>query len=130
METVDKLLSELNKVQGWPAVALVFASCIVVGYMWRFIKLKWFPNDAIPVFVIIWGAFAQSMLADARPEGGSLRLWIVRNVAVGLTIGFVAWLTHNLVLSRVEDWLSQFGVGKTRETETEKPNETKIIPKP
>ena len=110
METLDNLLSQLEKIQGWPAVALVFASCIVVGYLWKFLPFKWCASAATPAFVILWGAFAQSMLADGRPAGASLRLWIWRNLLVGLVIGFAAWLTHNLVISRIEDLLAaRFG---------------------
>lgn len=105
-ESIDKALSVLNQIQGLPAVALVFVSCIVIGYAWKFIPAKWFPNEAIPVIVILWGAFCQSMLADARVSSMPLRVWIVRNVLVGLAIGFIAWMTHNLILSKIEDWLS------------------------
>ena len=110
MDTLDSLLAWLNKIQGWPAVALVFASCIVIGYAWKFLPVKWFADESTPVIVILWGAFAQSMLADARPDGGSLRLWIVRNVLVGLVIGFFAWMLHNIVLKKIEDFLTaKFG---------------------
>lgn len=105
METIDKALSYLDKLQGLPGVALVFLSAIVIGYAWRFIPAKWFPNQAIPVAVIVWGAFAMSLIADARASTMPLRVWILRNLIIGAVIGFAAWLTHNLILSRIEDWL-------------------------
>lgn len=105
METLDKILSYLNRIEGLPGVALVFLSCIIAGYVWRCIPWKWFPNSVIPIIVILWGAFAQSFMADARASAMPFRVWFLRNVIVGSVIGFIAWLTHNLILTKVEDWL-------------------------
>jgi hypothetical protein len=125
METIDKVITELSKIQGWPAVALVFASCIVVGYIWKGMKLSWFPNEAIPMAVIAWGAFAMTMSADVRATGYSLRLWLFRNVLIGLTIGFTAWMSHYFIISKIEDWLSaKFGGIKPPEKTNENQTDT------
>lgn len=103
MESIDKIIGYLNQLYGLPAVALVAFSCVAVGYVLRTVKR--FPNDGIPLAVILWGAIAMSLVADARANNMSLRVWICRNVLVGLVVGFASWMLHRVVLSRVEDWI-------------------------
>lgn len=118
--TLDSVIAWLNQLYGLPAATLVFASCIVLGYALRFVKR--FPNDGIPVAVILWGGIAMSAVADARASNMSLRVWVVRNILVGMVIGMVAWLAHKIILSRVEDWIaSKFG-GSQDTTFFNKPN--------
>lgn len=105
MDYLNALLAVLDKIQGLPAVALVCASCIVVGYVLRFIKA--FPNNAIPVVVILWGAVAMMLLADPRATNMPLRIWAMRNLLVGLAIGFLAWMLHYWVLSWIEDYIAK-----------------------
>ena len=104
MNTIDQIIGYLNQLYGLPAAALVFLSCIAVGYALRFIKA--FPNGGIPVAVILWGAIIMTLVADARASNMPLRVWVVRNVLVGLFIGFCSWLFHNMILSKVEDWIA------------------------
>ena len=104
LDYLNQLLQGLDKIQGLSAVALVCFSCVVIGYVLRFIKA--FPNDGIPVVVILWGAVAMLMLADPRPTDMPARIWTVRNLFVGLIIGFVAWLLHKVVLSKLEDYIA------------------------
>lgn len=112
MEAINSLLQGLDKIQGLSAVALVFLSCIVVGYILRFIKS--FPNEAIPVVVILWGAIIMLFIADPRASTMPARIWTARNICVGLAIGMVSWLSHKLILSRVEDFVaSKFNLGNT-----------------
>lgn len=120
-QQLDNLLSHLNKLEGMSAAGLVFLSCLVVGYAWRFIKLKWFANDAIPVVVIVWGAFAMSMIADARASAMPFRVWMLRNVLIGAVIGFSVWLVHDLAISRVEDWIASKLPGAKKDPSTPPP---------
>lgn len=105
MNTLEDFLSVLDKVQGLPAVGLVFLSCIVLGYIWRLLKWKWFPNEVIPLVVVNWGAFCMSMLADPRVPTMPPRVWFFRNVVVGAIIGFGAWLVHATLIKRIEKWI-------------------------
>ncbi len=98
-------LQYLDKLQGLPALALVFLSCIVMGYVWRLIRLKWFSNDAIPLFVILWGAIANAVMADPRAANMPARIWLMRNVLIGAIVGFLAWMLHNYALSKLESAL-------------------------
>lgn len=104
MDWINDLLSSLDKIQGLSAAALVCFTCIVVGYALRFIKR--FPNDGIPVVVILWGGMAMLLLADPRASTMPARIWTMRNLCIGLVIGFVAWLLHKIVLSRIEDFIA------------------------
>lgn len=101
MDWLNGILSYLDKLEGLPAAALIFLACIALGYMLRFIKP--FPNSAIPVVVILFGALSMLFLADARPTTMPARIWTVRNLLVGLIIGFAAWIAHKLILSRIEN---------------------------
>lgn len=111
METLNSILQLLDKVQGMSAVALVCFSCIVVGYVLRFFKS--FPNDGIPVTVILWGAVAMLVIADPHPSAVSLRIWTARNFMVGIIIGFIAWMLHKIVLSKIEDFIAKRFVGSS-----------------
>lgn len=104
-EIMKELIEQLSQVQSWPAVTLVFMACIAFGYVFRL--WRWFPNEAIPTIVILTGMAAAMLLADERPQGTSLRLWHARNAFVGIAIGFIAWVSHALIVSKIEDYLSQ-----------------------
>lgn len=104
MDSINSVLQFLDKIQGLSAVALIFLSCIIVGYCLRF--LKKFPNDGIPVVVILWGAVAMLIIADPRASTIPARIWTARNLCVGLVIGFVAWVSHKIILSRIEDFIA------------------------
>jgi len=114
MDWIGSITSEIDKLNNLSAGALVFASCIAFGYLLRFIKS--FPNDRIPLAVVACGAIC-CMCAAPRTEL-ELRIWLVRNLLVGIVIGFAAWLSHNLILSRIEDRLGLFapkGDGQTKD---------------
>ncbi len=106
------VFDQLVAIQSWPTVGLVFALCIIVGYCFKF----WpkFPNAAIPALVIIVGATINLLLAGQEPKGVPGMVWHTRQFIVGLIIGFIAWLVHNLIISRIEDWISAQvpGIGK------------------
>lgn len=102
--SADSVFAELVKIQSWPAVGLVFAVVIIIGYCLRFWKK--FPNELIPLIVIASGAFAMVMLSDSKPLDVPYRVWNTKNAIVGLIVGFIAWMAHNLVISKIEDFLS------------------------
>lgn len=108
METIDKVIGYLNQLQGLPAVALVALACIGIGYVVRFIPDSIVPNGGIPAIVILFGAIMMSLIADSRATDMSMRVWVVRNVAVGMTIGLGAWLSHVMLISRLEDWVQNW----------------------
>lgn len=98
------IFNELVQIQSWPSVGLVFALVIIVGYCFRFWKS--FPNEAIPAIVILTGAIGMMLLAEATPKDIAPRIWHTRNFIIGLTVGFVAWMAHALVVSKIEDFLA------------------------
>lgn len=101
---METFFGELEKIQGWPIAAIVVAVCIVAGYILKFIKP--FPNNAIPVFVILFGSLLYLLLSERGPTSVPLRIWITKNIATGIILGFIAWMVHGFVLSRIEDWLA------------------------
>ena len=105
IETViDAPVAWLNQLYGLPAIALVFLSCIVLGYVLKLVK--GFPNDGIPLAVILWGAILLPLLTEYKP--GGLRIWLLKNILVGVIAGFIAWLFHNKILAKIEDKLGLF----------------------
>lgn len=100
---IDKAIEVLNRIEGFPAAALVFLTCIAIGYIIR--AIPQIPNGAIPAVIILWGGFFMGLIANSRDNSMSLRVWIVRNAAVGISIGLIAWLTHRFAISYLEDWI-------------------------
>jgi hypothetical protein len=107
---LDQATTLLEKLYGLPAIALVLVSCIFLGYILRVITI--FPNKGIPLAVILWGGVFFPAIADAT-SNFPFRVWLIRNLLMGLMIGVVAWLLHNQVLSRLEDRLCASNEAKT-----------------
>lgn len=105
IESLDKVLGWLDKLQGMSAVALIFLSCIGLGYILRYVKQ--FPNGGIPLAVVLWGTAAMMIAADARANNMPARVWVVRNAMIGITIGVSAILFHKYILRFAEEWLGK-----------------------
>ena len=106
LDQLNGLLSNLDKLQGLPSATLVFFLCLAVGYAWRWLKFSWFPNDAIPMVVMVTGALFMMFIADGRPTTMPHHVWTARNLAVGFIIGCLAWAVHNYVIAKwIEPWL-------------------------
>lgn len=107
---IDEILKEFEQIQNWSNAGLTAMSCLAMGYLWRVMRVKWFPNDAIPAVVCITGIFlfvAFSGHGKTQPDIS----WHVRAGAVGFVIGFVTVLIHNFALKKIEDLLAaKFGV--------------------
>lgn len=115
---IESMVQILQRLDGAPAIALIFVSCLVLGYVLK--GVRQFPNSAIPTAVILWGAIVNPVIADAMNDT-PLRIWMIRNVLVGAITGFAAWMAHMSILSRIEDKLGLFTKPKpttTNETPT------------
>lgn len=112
---LEEVVGWLQKLDGAPATLLVMIACWVIGYMLRY--FKGFPNDGIPVAVVLFGGVVYPLIADANNDL-PFRIWIIRNMLIGLIIGLAAWMLHKFVLSKVEDKL---GIGKQDETKISTP---------
>lgn len=106
-DPIEHLIQMLNSLYGLPGHILVGISCIVIGYTLRFVRR--FPNDALPVVSVLWGAVFTPLVADVRVTGTPLRLWLVRNILVGMIVGGCAWLFHRYFIKRLEDKLPFIG---------------------
>jgi len=106
MDTLNQLFNLLDKIQGWPIAALTFSVCIAVGYVLKLIPK--FPNDGIPLAVVLFGVLVYMMLVDPHPNEMTLRQWSTRNSCVGFLLGVLAWGAHKLIISRLEDLLIQW----------------------
>lgn len=86
---------------GLGGAALTGLSAIVVGYVFRGIKS--FPNSAIPVLIIVWSGAVSPLLADPYAPPQNLRLWLAKNIVIGILVGFIAWRLHKTLLKNLED---------------------------
>lgn len=102
---MNDILKALENVQNLSAAAMTFAASIICGYILRCIKK--FPNDGIPLVVILTGCINMMVLADPRSSEVPIRIWITRHLIAGAIIGFIAWMSHKAVLSKLEDYLAQ-----------------------
>lgn len=109
---IDNTVAMLNKLEGLPAVALVFFFCLALGYVIRSIKSV--DNSAIPLIVTFGGSLLMGLIANSRPTDTPLRVWVVRNILVGGIIGVASVLAHKFFLKKIEDWLAaKFDLGNT-----------------
>lgn len=103
MNSIDDFIAYavqlLNTLNGLPALALVFVTCIAFGYFLKFVN--WFPNTGIPTAVVLMGAIVYPIVADPTIEM-PLHIWIIRNTLIGFITGLAAWLVHNLVIKKIE----------------------------
>lgn len=116
LDDINQLLSYLDKIQGLSAAGLVFLLCIAIGYGWKALPFKWFPNNAIPMAVMGTGAIAMMLMADGRPTTMPPHVWTVRNLVVGFIIGAIAWAVHNYALARLEKWIASKMLAKQDST--------------
>ena len=111
IEQIDQFITQivevLSRLYGLPSYAVVFISCLAVGYVLKLSKK--FPNDAIPVVAILWGAAFLPLIADPAADATPWRIWFGKNFLIGLVIGALAWAFHNKILSRFEDKIPFLG---------------------
>jgi hypothetical protein len=116
MNTIETFFTQatsmVDRLYSLPVGVLVMLLCIVAGYIFRCVKR--FPNEAIPVAVILLGGVVAPILAPID-TAMTLREWLAKNAIVGLVIGFAAWMLHNLVISRLEDRIMGL-TGKLKDT--------------
>lgn len=101
---LSSILSEFGKIQNWDNAALTAASCLALGYLWKAIKTRWTPNEAIPPVCMLAGALIFAGLSGHKPDADFN--WHFRAILIGFIIGFIVVLVHNFVLSRIEDYVA------------------------
>lgn len=105
---LEQAQDALNKLYGLPHGVLVLIWCIVFGYVLKMLPKKWFPNDGIPIGVILGGAIINLVLGSPKIDSLPINVWRVKLLIVGMIIGFVAWMIHKTVIKKIENgvpWL-------------------------
>ena len=92
-EFLTQLVEVLAKLNGLPGFALVFLLCLGFGFLLKTISR--FPNEAIPLAVVLMGAIFNTLLADPKADTLPFRLWLFKNVVVGALVGLAAWGVHH-----------------------------------
>ena len=101
MKDISEFLSSL---WGLPGAVLTTLLCVAVGYALK--RFKRYPNDAIPLTIMLLGAGINTLLADPMTPPLTMRLWLGKNMVIGFIAGAGAWLTHKMILKKIE---SMFG---------------------
>lgn len=105
MDTLNQILTSvtdaLGKLYGLPGAVLCLIASIAFGWVLKGIKR--FPNDAIPIVVVLVATVLNMVLADPRADTLPLRLWAAKNFTIGLLIGVAAWKLHQKWLAKIED---------------------------
>lgn len=120
-DTIKQYVEAAYTLPGW---ALSWLLCIVFGYVLR--RIKSYPNGGIPLTCVFLGSILTMLLAPPSPiEFGATR-WRTTNLVIGGLVGFAAWLSHRLVLNRIEDKFPTIkslldGNGQTKPDEPNKP---------
>lgn len=95
---LDWLVYILNTLYGLPGAALVFVFCLALGYAIKANPRA--PNAVIP-WVVMLASPLMTLLVSEPPAGGATRVWVARQVMVGVVTGACAWAFHNRILKRV-----------------------------
>lgn len=101
---IDEILKQFEQIQNWSNAGLTAVVCLGFGYIWKALKLKWTPNEAIPGVVCLVGIALFLGLSSGDGLKHTLG-WYIRGGAVGFIIGATVAILHNFVISKIEDKL-------------------------
>ncbi len=116
--SVNEALHEFEQIANWGNGAKTAACCLGFGYLWKSLRWKWLPNEAIPPAVMLFGAAAFTWLSSSQPN--LPKGWVSGALTTGFTIGFLTALAHNYGISRLEDLLSKY-LPSSKKSDTPKP---------
>lgn len=110
-EQLDSWLGTLNgmlsQLWGLPYLTVVFILCFSFGLVLKY--SKWFPDEAIPFAVIVLGGVFAPLLADPRADTLPLRIWVAKNIVVGMIVGMGTWAAHKFLVKPLAErfpWLA------------------------
>lgn len=103
---IESILAEFEKISNWGNAGLTAFFCLAMGYLWRGLKTRWTPNQAIPGIVMLSGAFAFALLSGHKLDAVNDFHWHARAVIIGFIIGFLTVIVHNYGISKIEDYIS------------------------
>lgn len=100
-EAIEAFIGILNKLDSIPATGIILLVCLFAG--WFLKGWPWFPNNAIPVVVILIGTLGNTLLFDFRGSTLPLRICIIKAAGWGFILGVLAWQAHDKLLRHIED---------------------------
>lgn len=117
MDFIASYISDaMSQLQSWPNEALMFAVLVIIS---RIVKgTSWIPDNLELLAVIVIGAAGEILMGDVGKVTFECNNPEVRLAAIGVVIGFIAWIAHISVLRKVEDWI---GSKLSSNKEPEKP---------
>jgi len=80
--------------------ALTVACCIAIGYVIRMLPIS---NRSIPAICPVVGAILYSAVAKTGDVNPDIHNPVVAQAMIGFILGFVAWMGHKALLSKLEE---------------------------
>jgi hypothetical protein len=130
---ITDIIKEFENIQNYGNATLTAILCLAIGYVWRGMKFKWFPNEAIPAILVLFvGPITFSVLSSATAPEKHLVNWYFRAALVGAAVGFAVTLVHNYAIKGLEEWLGSkvSFIGNLLGKEQKQPTEGKVETKP
>lgn len=107
---IEFIKDAVEQIGHLPSTLLLMLVIIVIGYMLRLIKK--FPNDAIPFVCVLLGAVGNLFMRDRSDAISTVAYPKINLLAIGIIIGFLAWVLHRFAIQKLEDWLkTKLGIG-------------------
>ena len=130
---MDFLNDAISQLLALGPEALLVLVVIALGYVLK--RVPVIPNKVIPAACLLCGAMIYPLITSPGKAPPDIRYPIVREIMLGLLIGFIAWMIHNKLLKRIEDklpWLKGVltGNGDTERIEAKGPDNIEKEPKP
>jgi hypothetical protein len=95
METLNEVLAQILSLKDQ---GLVMVVCIALGYVLKITPV--FPNTYIPHAVILFGAALNPCIVGRTPDAHNPLVVLIMQ---GFVIGAVAFATHHLIISKIEE---------------------------
>jgi hypothetical protein len=105
-EIITNLEDVVKSIKTLSPELLCIAGLIIMGYIIKLVP--WIHSKLLPGICILLGPLVYVFLIN--PEPGSvppnIRNPMVYQLLIGLLLGSLAWIIHDKILNRLEDWLA------------------------
>lgn len=103
---MEKLIEYNERLMGLPAGVIIFFACLAAGYGIK--SSRRISNDWIPTVVMLTGTVLFMLVAPSKDPDIPYRIWLTKNAVFGFIIGFSSWMSHKLIIKRIENKLGLF----------------------
>lgn len=97
-DTLSNLTGWLDKIAGAPAL---LTALILLGIGYAIKKTPWAHNAVIPWVVVLMGGIFFQQISEPTNNNLPIHTWQLRQLGLGLLIGFAVWIFHNQIWKRI-----------------------------